>query len=60
MYDTLKERFLKYVKIETRSDEESQTENHTQIQMNLKKQLEQIIHGINMEAVQMTIMQFLQ
>ena len=25
MYDTLKERFLKYVKIETRSNDESET-----------------------------------
>ena len=39
MYDTLKERFLKYVKIETRSDEESQTIPTTQTQVEFAKML---------------------
>lgn len=46
MYETLMERFLKYVKIETRSDEKSETIPSTPSQMEfaemLKKELEEI------------------
>ncbi|MDO5088242.1 MAG: peptidase T [Leptotrichiaceae bacterium] len=46
MYDTLKERFLKYVKFETRSDERSETVPSTPSQIKfaelLKKEMEEI------------------
>ena len=46
MYDTLKERFLRYVKFETRSDENSETIPSTPSQIEfakmLKKELEDI------------------
>jgi len=46
MYDTLKERFLRYVKFETRSDEKSETipstPSQTEFAKLLKKELEEI------------------
>jgi len=51
MYDTLKERFLKYVKIETRSDEESQTIPTTQTQVEFAKMLKAELEEIGLENV---------
>mgnify|MGYP000959465889 CR=1 FL=1 len=51
MYDTLKERFLKYVKIETRSNDESETIPTTQTQVEFAKMLKAELEEIGLENV---------
>ncbi len=51
MYETLKERFLKYVKIETRSDEKSETVPSTPSQMKFAEILKKELEEIGMENV---------
>ena len=51
MYDTLKERFLKYVKFETRSDETSDTIPSTPSQMEFAKMLKKELEDLGLENV---------
>ncbi|WP_456082820.1 peptidase T [Leptotrichia sp.] len=51
MYDTLKDRFLKYVKFETRSDEKSETIPSTPTQLEFAKILAKELEEIGMENV---------
>ena len=51
MYDTLKDRFLKYVKFETRSDEKSETIPSTPTQLEFAKILARELEEIGMENV---------
>lgn len=51
MYDTLKDRFLKYVKFETRSDEKSETIPSTPTQFEFAKILARELEEIGMENV---------
>ncbi len=51
MYETLKERFLKYIKIETRSDEKSETIPSTPSQMEFAKMLKRELEEIGLENV---------
>ena len=51
MYDTLKDRFLRYVKFETRSDEKSETIPSTPIQLEFAKILVKELEEIGMENV---------
>ena len=51
MYDTLKDRFLKYVKFETRSDEKSETIPSTPAQLEFAKILARELEEIGMENV---------
>ena len=50
-YETLKERFLKYVKIETRSDEKSESIPSTPTQLEFAKMLVKELEEIGMEDV---------
>ena len=51
MYDTLKDRFLRYVKFETRSDEKSETIPSTPTQLEFAKILAKELEEIGMENV---------
>ena len=51
MYDTLKERFLRYVKFETRSDETSDTIPSTPSQMEFAKMLKKELEDLGLENV---------
>ena len=51
MYDTLKDRFLRYVKFETRSDEKSETIPSTPTQLEFAKILARELEEIGMENV---------
>lgn len=51
MYDTLKERFLRYVKFETRSDEKSETIPSTPSQTEFAKLLKKELEEIGLENV---------
>ena len=51
MYDTLKDRFLRYVKFETRSDEKSETIPSTPTQLEFAKILARELEDIGMENV---------
>ena len=51
MYDTLKDRFLRYVKFETRSDEKSETIPSTPTQLDFAKILAKELEEIGMENV---------
>ena len=51
MYDTLKDRFLRYVKFETRSDEKSETIPSTPTQLEFAKILAKELEKIGMENV---------
>ena len=51
MYDTLKDRFLRYVKFETRSDEKSETIPSTPTQLEFAKILAKELEDIGMENV---------
>ena len=51
MYDTLKDRFLRYVKFETRSDEKSETIPSTPTQLEFAKILVKELEEIGMENV---------
>ncbi|WP_314013349.1 peptidase T [Leptotrichia wadei] len=51
MYDTLKDRFLKYVKFETRSDEKSESIPSTPTQLEFAKILAKELEEIGMENV---------
>ena len=51
MYDTLKERFLRYVKFETRSDETSDTIPSTPSQMEFAKMLKKELEELGLENV---------
>ena len=51
MYETLMERFLKYVKIETRSDEKSETIPSTPSQMEFAEMLKRDLEEIGLENV---------
>ena len=51
MYDTLKERFLRYVKFETRSDEKSETIPSTTSQTEFAKLLKKELEEIGLENV---------
>ena len=51
MYETLMERFLKYVKIETRSDEKSETIPSTPSQMEFAEMLKKELEEIGLENV---------
>ena len=51
MYDTLKDRFLRYVKFETRSDEKSETIPSTPTQLEFAKMLVKELEEIGMEDV---------
>ena len=51
MYDTLKDRFLRYVKFETRSDEKSETIPSTSTQLEFAKILAKELEEIGMENV---------
>ena len=51
MYDTLKDRFLRYVKFETRSDEKSKTIPSTPTQLEFAKILAKELEEIGMENV---------
>ena len=51
MYDTLKDRFLQYVKFETRSDEKSETIPSTPTQLEFAKILAKELEEIGMENV---------
>ena len=51
MYDTLKERFLRYVKFETRSDEKSETIPSTPSQTEFAKLLKKDLEEIGLENV---------
>lgn len=51
MYDTLKDRFLRYVKFETRSDEKSETIPSTPTQLEFTKILAKELEEIGMENV---------
>ena len=51
MYDTLKERFLRYVKFETRSDETSNTIPSTPSQMEFAKMLKKELEDLGLENV---------
>lgn len=51
MYDTLKDRFLRYVKFETRSDEKSETIPSTPAQLEFAKILARELEEIGMENV---------
>ena len=51
MYDTLKDRFLRYVKFETRSDEKSKTIPSTPTQLEFAKILARELEDIGMENV---------
>ena len=51
MYDTLKDRFLRYVKFETRSDEKSETIPSTPTQLEFEKILAKELEEIGMENV---------
>ena len=51
MYDTLKDRFLRYVKFETRSDEKSETIPSTPTQLEFAKILAKEVEEIGMENV---------
>ena len=51
MYDTLKDRFLRYVKFETRSDEKSETVPSTPTQLEFAKILAKELEEIGMENV---------
>ena len=51
MYDTLKERFLRYVKFETRSDETSDTIPSTPSQMEFAKMLKKALEDLGLENV---------
>ena len=50
-YETLKDRFLKYVKIETRSDEKSESIPSTPTQLEFAKMLIKELEEIGMEDV---------
>lgn len=51
MYDTLKERFLRYVKFETRSDENSETIPSTPSQTEFAKMLKKELEEIGLENI---------
>ena len=51
MYETLKDRFLRYVKFETRSDEKSETIPSTPTQLEFAKILAKELEEIGMENV---------